>query len=213
MLLLLEGVDVGGKEILVHEHAVAQVLITGHGIHLPGVGLVLQVQSSVEKTAAVTSLMIGTDLPHEFGVGLLSLELPRVEVGVGMLIAVVIAYRGIQGETVVGTQDASQASPTRLHAVGLLARVCVIEIAAAALVVTTGREGEAVAEAVIVREGGVAVKVGGGNAQLEVGAFVAEGITRLHLDDTAHGVAAIEGTLGPPEDVDALYAVEVEVEG
>ena len=215
-LLLLQVVDGCSGEVLVDEHAVAQPLVTRHGAQREAAGLVLQVEASVEQVASVAARLVVADGAYcglqRLGL-LLRIDAAHIVIRIAALVVVLVAQAEVEFPAVGGEQDAAESSAYALCIVHLLAAEGgVAEESALVVVVASGGEGEAGAHAVVVGERGVVV-VARGSAQAQVGALVAEGRLGVDLDESAHGVAAIEGALRAAQHVDALYVGIAKVEG
>ena len=215
-LPLLQVVDGCSGEVLVDEHAVAQPLVARHGAQREAAGLVLQVEASVEQVASVAARLVVADGAYcglqRLGL-LLRIDAAHIIIGIATLVVVLVAQAEVELPAVGGEQDAAEAPAYALCIVHLLAAEGgVAEESALVVVVASGGEGEAGAHAVVVGERGVVV-VARGSAQAQVGALVAEGRLGVDLDESAHGVASIEGALRAAQHIDALNVGIAKVEG
>ena len=205
-LPLVDGEDALAGEVLIHGHVVVEPLVAGVGGELEAVGEVFEPQGVVAHPAAVVA---GVVVVYR---GDFSALFVVEAVGEGVLVGEVepAGEHGFQagGDLPFEFQTAAGG----LAAVGFSAGELIGEVAAVAVVVGADAQAGSVAEAGEFRYPGLPVAVAAA-ADGEAVALVFEGGKGVDVDDAAHGVPTVEGTLGAAEDFDALDVEEVEVEG
>ena len=146
LLPLLERINVGGRKVLVHEEAVAQVLIGRDAAQGEFAEPMLNAQPRVEKLAAVTGLAVGFNISRG---GHVSHFLVRVAhgvadmaIGAGPFVRLLERCRPVHLYFMRGLPSEARSSTAALHAVGVLAERVVGEVAVAPVVERADRDAE-----------------------------------------------------------------------
>ncbi len=164
-LALLQRIDVIRQKILVHKHPVCDVLIARDGIHLPRVGLILQIQRRVKQAATIAALTVVGYLAYPVLISFFRTYSARIVVRISAFVRVVIVHHSIQLPGIRRQPDGSYSATSGLHIVSILVftflftQPVVLEKAPTTLIVATGRESKRVADAVIMGERCTAVLI------------------------------------------------------
>ena len=213
-LALLEGEDIGGGEVLVHEEAVGEMLEGGDGAEGDAGQTVFYAEAGVGQLAAIAT---GTVLGQEFAFGAWGEDVvgqgALPEIGAGVFVAVFIGGRPVDADDIGGAPGPSGAGSGGIGAVLLMGGGGIAEEAVGSFVVGAEAEAHLWGGVGIGGQGGASASGAGGPSGGEGCSVVGNGVGGEDADDASHGVASIEGALGATEDIDAFDAFEGEVVG
>ena len=216
-LPLLERINIGGNEILVHEEAVAQVLVRRDAAQGEFAEPMLHAQPRVEKLAAVTGLAVGFNISRGGHVSHFPARAAHgvadMAIGAGPFVRLLERCRPVHLYFMRGLPREARSSAAALHAVGVLAERVVGEVAVAPVVERADRDAEVF--------GGVQVGDGReaaahrlcGKSCRDVRALLHQGVGGVDADKAARRVASVERALRTAQHVHARHVEEVEIVG
>ena len=152
-LLLLDGVGIHRREVLIHEHAVVQVLESGHGIEDEVVCLMLDVEAGVQEATAIRAFLVVGNLTEQVRTVFLTLELAGIIIRIATLVGIVVSGGKVYLPIRRRQPDGTDASASGLHVVHLLVEERVGKESVRSFVITACREGKLLAHTMIVGEG------------------------------------------------------------
>ena len=119
-LLLLDGISIQRREVLVHKHAVVQVLESGYGIENEIICLVFDVETGIQEATTIRTFAVVGNLSKQVCTVFLSTKLSGIKIGITTFVGIVVSggkvYLPIIGRQPYGTD----ASATGLHVVYFL---------------------------------------------------------------------------------------------
>ena len=214
-LLLFQRINIFCSEVLVDEHAVFQELITRYGAQSEALRLVFEVQPCIQQIAVVTAFAVVGDCTdigfHVFALGG-GIDAACIIVRIAALVAVFVAYVQVRFPVLGRQVDAAEASSGRLSFIYfLIVQRRVAEEAAFVVIEAAGGESETLGHPVVMRQRSV-VGIVRARAHAKVCALIGERRFGVNLNQPAHRVASVQGSLRAAQYVDAFDVGVVEVE-
>ena len=192
---------------------VVQELEARHTAQDEVVGLMLQVEPTVQQVALVAALVVVGNAADVVGAVFLALGHAGIFVRISALVGVFIVQGEVQLQVLAGQVDGTNTASELVVLVHpLIVQRHVLEETSLVLIEEVGGEGKLRADAVVVAHAGLVVVVGS-SAQHEVRPLIGEGRLGEDTYQAAHRVASVERALRASHHVDTLDVGVVEVEG
>ena len=169
-LRLVNNNKIGGRIVIVHQQVIFQVLVTGIGVKIKALTMILHSQTRINHMTAILTLMVLIGFRH-YPTALWIENTIRI----GMLINVLIISHPIEREVICGLIHKAQTAAGLIHIIGTLASERVLPKSVGAIVECSHRESKFVVYFIIMADLDITVHAGT-KAKINVCALIAHRI-------------------------------------
>ena len=204
--LLLQDVHVGSREIiLIHEHAVFQILVAGDGREVEASARIAQLEA---RNEIVSSIGAGEGRGRQIRLSGFQIQL---SIRKSILIYVLVIGKHIHLPARIEASLEQQFAASLIILVGTFARKGVSEKTLFSLVEARQGKGEMIIELMIMGCLYIAIILAS-VAELYLRALIIKGIVGIHFYQSALRILAVEGSLRTAEHIHPTQLVVVEIE-